>query len=170
MQMQSSIDYLFSLGLYFPGSWHDSFVLYPGHFEFCVMRLWFLLNRLFLAAYLGSKCIYCYSLCVWQFIYQFSLSRLCHALLIYSASVTQKTVVHPTVSLNCLGRWWSTTSLLHNPVCMTSFHPLTHVKVEVFLPQLCPTLLQPHGLQPTRLLCPWSSPGKNTGVGCHFLL
>ena len=30
--------------------------------------------------------------------------------------------------------------------------------------------LQPHGLQPTRLLCPWDSPGKNTGVGGHFLL
>ena len=26
------------------------------------------------------------------------------------------------------------------------------------------------GLQPTRLLRPWDSPGKNTGVGCHFLL
>ena len=31
-------------------------------------------------------------------------------------------------------------------------------------------LLQPHGLQPARLLCPWDSPGKNTGVGGHFLL
>ena len=30
--------------------------------------------------------------------------------------------------------------------------------------------LQPHGLLPTRLLCPWDSPGKNTGVGCHSLL
>ena len=30
--------------------------------------------------------------------------------------------------------------------------------------------LQPHGLQPVRLLCPWDFPGKNTGVGCHFLL
>ena len=30
--------------------------------------------------------------------------------------------------------------------------------------------LWPHGLQPTRLLCPWDFPGKNTGVGCHFLL
>ena len=30
--------------------------------------------------------------------------------------------------------------------------------------------LQPYGLQPTRLLCPWNSPGKNTGVGCHCLL
>ena len=27
-----------------------------------------------------------------------------------------------------------------------------------------------HGLQPARLLCPWDSPGKHTGVGCHFLL
>ena len=32
------------------------------------------------------------------------------------------------------------------------------------------SLVQPHGLQPTRLLRPWDSPGKNTGVGCHFLL
>ena len=30
--------------------------------------------------------------------------------------------------------------------------------------------LQPHGHEPTRLLCPWDPPGKNTGVGCHLLL
>ena len=30
--------------------------------------------------------------------------------------------------------------------------------------------MQSHGLQPTRLLCPWDSPGKNAGVGCHCLL
>ena len=30
--------------------------------------------------------------------------------------------------------------------------------------------VQPHRRQPTRLLHPWDSPGKNTGVGCHFLL
>ena len=29
--------------------------------------------------------------------------------------------------------------------------------------------LWPHGLQPARLLCPWDSLGKNTGVGCHAL-
>ena len=29
---------------------------------------------------------------------------------------------------------------------------------------------QPHGLQPSRLLCPWDFPGKSTGVGCHCLL
>ena len=30
--------------------------------------------------------------------------------------------------------------------------------------------LQPHGLWPTRFLCPRNFPGKNTGVGCLFLL
>ena len=30
--------------------------------------------------------------------------------------------------------------------------------------------VQPHRRQPTRLHHPWDSPGKNTGVGCHFLL
>ena len=30
--------------------------------------------------------------------------------------------------------------------------------------------LRPHRRQPTRLPRPWDSPGKNTGVGCHFLL
>ena len=30
--------------------------------------------------------------------------------------------------------------------------------------------LQPHGLLPTRILCPWDSPGKHTAVRCHFLL
>ena len=30
--------------------------------------------------------------------------------------------------------------------------------------------VRPHRRQPTRLPCPWDSPGKNTGVGCHFFL
>ena len=30
--------------------------------------------------------------------------------------------------------------------------------------------VRPHRGQSTRLLCPWDSPGKNTGVGCHFCL
>ena len=43
--------------------------------------------------------------------------------------------------------------------------------------QSCPSLcdpisisVRPHRRQPTRLPCPWDSSGKNTGVGCHFLL
>ena len=35
--------------------------------------------------------------------------------------------------------------------------------------QLCPTLCDPMDCSP-RLLCPWNSPGKNTGVDCHSLL
>ena len=30
--------------------------------------------------------------------------------------------------------------------------------------------VRPHRWKPTRLPCPWDSPGKNDGVGCHFLL
>ena len=33
-----------------------------------------------------------------------------------------------------------------------------------------PDSMRPHRWQPTRLPHPWDSPGKNTGVGCHFLL
>ena len=36
--------------------------------------------------------------------------------------------------------------------------------------QLYLILLQLHRLQPVKLLHPWDVPGKNTGVGCHFLL
>ena len=43
------------------------------------------------------------------------------------------------------------------------------VKGESEVAQSCQTQ-QAHGRQPTRLLCPWDSPGKRTGVGCHCLL
>ena len=36
--------------------------------------------------------------------------------------------------------------------------------------QLCLTLYDPMDSSPSRILCPQDSPGKNTGVGCHFLL
>ena len=39
-----------------------------------------------------------------------------------------------------------------------------------FVTQLCLTLCDPIERSPARLLCPCNSPGKNTGVGCHFLL
>ena len=34
----------------------------------------------------------------------------------------------------------------------------------------CPTLCDPIDSSLSMLPCPWDSPGKNTGVGCHFLL
>ena len=49
-------------------------------------------------------------------------------------------------------------------------HYAVHLKVTTCLvTQSCLTLLWSHGLYPTRLLCPWDSPGKNTGVGCRAL-
>ena len=46
---------------------------------------------------------------------------------------------------------------------------ISHISVSVSL-SVMPDSLRPHGLQSTRLLCPWDPPGKDTGVGCHFLL
>ena len=36
--------------------------------------------------------------------------------------------------------------------------------------QSCSALCDPVDYSLSRLLCPWNFPGKNTGVGCHFLL
>ena len=65
----------------------------------------------------------------------------------------------------CLSEWDSSWAKI---VCF-------HLDLEVSNPHegwnpCCLTLLWSHGLQSTRLLCPWNFPGKNTGVGCHFLL
>ena len=49
-------------------------------------------------------------------------------------------------------------------------HPRLNVAAAAAkLLQSCPTA-RPHRQQPTRLSHPWDSPGKSTGVGCHFLL
>ena len=45
---------------------------------------------------------------------------------------------------------------------------VTRESVKVLVAQLCLTLCNP--VEPTSLLCPWDSSGKNTGVGCHSLL
>ena len=49
------------------------------------------------------------------------------------------------------------------------FKALLCEEVKVLVAQLCLTLRQ-HGLQLTRLLCPWNSPGKNTRMHSHSLL
>ena len=84
---------------------------------------------------------------------------------------TPWTVAHQ-VSLSTLSR-----SLL-KLMSIESVMPFNHIhsviipfkmKVKVLVPQSCPTL-QSHGLQPTRLLSPWDSPGNNTDVGSHSVL
>ena len=52
---------------------------------------------------------------------------------------------------------WLQKSLITYVACVVSHFSLV---------QLC----EPYGLEPARLLCPWYSPGKNTGVGWHFFL
>ena len=63
----------------------------------------------------------------------------------------------------CIGR-----QSLTGHLCVAFVWHLENV-LKVLVAQQCPTL-QFHGLQPTRVLCPWDSPGKNTGVGCCSLL
>ena len=55
--------------------------------------------------------------------------------------------------------------------------PLQSNFMSNFVAASCPQLsrfmsnsVRPYGQQPSRLLCPRDSPGKNPGVGCHFLL
>ena len=60
---------------------------------------------------------------------------------------------------DCLFRWWEYGRFLY---CFLLYVSL--------VAKSCLTLLRPHRLQPTRLLCPSVFPGKNTGVDCHPLL
>ena len=68
---------------------------------------------------------------------------------------------------------------------MNHYELLSHCSIDAQLPHdqwCCPSFygckvasvlsdsVQPHRRWPARLPHPWDSPGKNTGVGCHFLL
>ena len=74
-------------------------------------------------------------------------------------SIDPRTPISPFI-------WWKNIdySALN---CSSHFHESTSVQFSCLV---LPTSLWPHGLQPTRLLCPWDFPGKSTGVGCHCLL
>ena len=70
--------------------------------------------------------------------------------------------------------WWE--CRLIQPLGRTVWSLLKILRIKLPCTVLCCVTsgmsgsLQPHGLQTARLLCPWDSPGKNTGVGCHALL
>ena len=61
-------------------------------------------------------------------------------------------------------------------VYMQCIHTHTHTHTHAYTTyvRVCASVmsdsLQPYGRQPARVLCPWDSPGKNTGVGFHALL
>ena len=67
---------------------------------------------------------------------------------------------HPHVCAPCLCPCFCFT----NRVICTTFLDSTRIVLSRF------SHSRLYGLQPTRLLCPWDSPGENAGVGCHALL
>ena len=80
----------------------------------------------------------------------------------YMFTITPSNHVITFLSTN-LQKWklWSTQKPIH---ILT--HKPTYTQT-CLVTKPCPTLLWP---KTPRLLCPWDSPGKNTGVGCHVLL
>ena len=63
--------------------------------------------------------------------------------------------------------------VLKDTLLMSLYVSATHVYVCITMVCVCSVMsdsLQPHGLQPNKLLCPWNFLGNNTGVGSHFLL
>ena len=77
---------------------------------------------------------------------------------------------------NQLGAIW--VSYSHNGVYQEFFFSFNSSVVSSHLVLLSASVnhsvmsssLQYHGLEVSRFFCPWNSPGKNTGVGCHSLL
>ena len=55
-------------------------------------------------------------------------------------------------------------------MCRSSIHQWLWPSCYAKLLQLCPTLCDPMDCKSAKLLCPWNSSGKNTGVGCNALL
>jgi len=77
-----------------------------------------------------------------------------------------------TCSVDSFGWIFSLSLSPPPPVVVIDFTGTAAVGAAVSL-QSCPIVsnsVRPHRWQPTTLPCPWDSPGKNTGVGCHFLL
>ena len=90
------------------------------------------------------------------------------------------------ISTCIFSRPLNTSYLWKKGKCSTLFQWLNHLTLEYYLlfsklPSCCcyyccwvasvvSDSVRPHRRQPTRLHSPWDSPGKNTGVGCHFLL
>ena len=80
---------------------------------------------------------------------------------------------------------WGSVIIIYLPISVRKFYPYkrcfsslrkTHFIRKGMSALLCSVVsamfdsLQPRGLYPSRLFCPWNSPGKNTGTSCHFLL
>ena len=67
-------------------------------------------------------------------------------------------------------------ALMEKNMTNISFNPYLHHTQKLTRTDMCmgacsvtANSLRPHGLQPARLIYPWYFPGKNIGMGCHFL-
>ena len=71
-----------------------------------------------------------------------------------------------SISFRCTAKWFS-----HTYIPIHSFSDSFPLRVPVWsVTSVMSESLWTYGLSPARLLCPWNSPGKNTGVGCHAVL
>ena len=68
------------------------------------------------------------------------------------------------------GVWWAKFHGVAESQMQLSTAQHTYAAAAAKSLQSCPTLCDPIDGQPTRPRHPWDSPGKNTGMGCHFLL
>ena len=73
------------------------------------------------------------------------------------------------------GAWQRTTKgeemrSVNNQIWMNLTHLIKPALLLLLSRSVVSDSVRPHRRQLTRFLCPWDSPGKNTGVGCHFLL
>ena len=84
----------------------------------------------------------------------------CHALI---QRICPTKDSNPVTYISCIGRW-----VLYQ-YCHLG-NPLSGYAAAAKSLQSCPTLCDPIDGSPPGSPSPWDSPGKNTGVGCHFLL
>ena len=81
--------------------------------------------------------------------------------------------LHPVGTQECLltGKsLWFLSCTRRSLTKKMSFLCFTSIYANMHACSVMSDSLRPHGLQPTRLLCPWNFPGENTGGVCHFLL
>ena len=81
--------------------------------------------------------------------------------------------------IQSMNSMWGRRRWKHPPLYLWSYlcsqlqlrHPMEWLLLLLLLSRsVVSDSVRPHRQQPTRLLSPWDSPGKYTGVGCHFLL
>ena len=98
--------------------------------------------------------------------YSFSSLKLCHVRLPGKCQLRPNSGICTYTHINCL--WGVITLMLMKEPELHTFSSLCCCCC--CIGSVVSDSVRPHRRQPTRLLCPGVSPGKNTGVGCHFLL